>query len=124
MANSEFQPNHPLAWMRDKQTTRTVTDLLQQEVAILKPLAQSVKCLESSASTPADVGLFWLAFQAALKDIFMDSDKRSEPMLTEDTISDIRGIVNSRFDEMLQGPDRRVYLSTLFLDPREYFDRR
>lgn len=40
-------------------------------------------------------------------------------MLTEDIISEVRGIVNARFSEMIEGPDRQVYLSTLFLDPRE-----
>jgi hypothetical protein len=110
---------HPLLWMRDKPAVRTFEDLLRQEMALLEPFARSVKCLESSASTPADVCLFWLASQATLNDLFTDSDKRGELMLVEETISDVREIVNGRFAEMIQGPDRRMYISTLFLDPRK-----
>ncbi|KAF8595919.1 hypothetical protein BDV93DRAFT_514577 [Ceratobasidium sp. AG-I] len=85
--------------MRDISSVRTFTDLLTQEMSLLEPFARSAKCLESSASTPADVCLFWLATLAVLHDIFTDSDKRDELMLTENTISE-------------------VYLATLFLDFR------
>lgn len=105
--------------MRDKQAIRTFTDLLTQEMTLLEPFARSVKCLESSASTPADVALFWLASLAVLHDLFTDSDKRDELMLTEDTISDVRSIVNGRYTEMVEGLDCQVYLATLFLDFRE-----
>ncbi|KAF8600686.1 hypothetical protein BDV93DRAFT_608572 [Ceratobasidium sp. AG-I] len=109
-------PKHPLYWMRDKKEVRTFTDILTQEMSLLEPFARSVKCLESSASTPADVALFWLASLAVLHDTFTDSDKRDELMLTEDTITEVRSIVNGRYAEMVEGVDRQVYLSTLFLD--------
>ncbi|KAG9094908.1 hypothetical protein FS749_011541 [Ceratobasidium sp. UAMH 11750] len=86
-------------------------------MALLKPFARAVKCLESSASTPADVCLFWLASQATLNDIFIDSDKRADFMISEETIGDVRAIVNGRFSEMFDGSSRRMYISTLLLDP-------
>ncbi|KAB5589446.1 hypothetical protein CTheo_7114 [Ceratobasidium theobromae] len=109
--------NHPLQWMKDKQAIRSFVDTLQQEAALLEPFARSVKCLESSLSTPADVCLYWLACQAKLNDMFTDSDQRNDLMLPEATISDVCAIVNSRFSEMIEGQDRRMYISTLFLDP-------
>lgn len=106
--------------MRDKKEVRTFTDLITQEMSLLEPFARSVKCLESSASTPADVAFFWLASLAVLHNTFTDSDKRDELMLTEDTITEVRSIVNGRYNEMVKGADQQVYLATLFLDFREY----
>lgn len=102
--------------MRDKQLYRSFEDHLRQEKALLEPFARSVKCLESSASTPADVALFWFASLASLKDLFTDIEKRNDLMLTDQTISDVYACVNGRFTQMIDGPDRGMYISTLFLD--------
>ncbi|KAG9076086.1 hypothetical protein FRC06_009715, partial [Ceratobasidium sp. 370] len=111
------KPGHPLYWMRDKQAVRAFEDSLRLEMALLEPFARSVKCLESSASTPADVCLFWLASQATLNDMFTDSDKRADLMISEETIGDVRAIMNGQCSEMFDGSNRRMYISTLFLDP-------
>ncbi|KAG9095830.1 hypothetical protein FRC06_009372, partial [Ceratobasidium sp. 370] len=111
------KPGHPLYWMRDKQAVRAFEDSLRLEMALLELFARSVKCLESSASTPADICLFWLACQATLNDIFTDSDKQADLMISEDTIGDVRAIVNGRFSGMFDGSNHRMYISTLFLDP-------
>ncbi|KAF8601836.1 hypothetical protein BDV93DRAFT_607815 [Ceratobasidium sp. AG-I] len=112
----EVKPNHALYWMRDKQLYRSFEDHLRQEKALLEPFARSVKCLESSASTPADVALFWLASLASLDDLFTDTEKRNELMLTNQTISEVYACVNGRFTQMIDGPDRGMYIATLFLD--------
>ncbi|KEP46427.1 hypothetical protein V565_199460 [Rhizoctonia solani 123E] len=109
--------SHPLFWLRDKQAVRAFEDTLRQEMALLEPLARSVKCLESSASTVADVALFWLATQATLKDLSTDPLKRDELMLTEELIANVRRIMNARFAQMMEGPNRRMYLTALFLNP-------
>ncbi|KAF8596320.1 hypothetical protein BDV93DRAFT_563458 [Ceratobasidium sp. AG-I] len=114
----DVKASHPLYWMRDKQLYRSFEDHLRQEKAILEPFARSVKCLESSASTPADVALFWLASLASLDDIFTDAEKRNELMLADETISEVYACVNGRFNEMIEGPDRGMYIATLFLDFR------
>lgn len=93
--------------MRDKQAFRTFTDVLTQEMALLEPSARSFKCLKSNASTPADVALFWLTSLAVLHDMFTDSDKRDELMLTEDTIAGVQSIMNGRYLEMVEGNDRQ-----------------
>ncbi|KAG8726262.1 hypothetical protein FRC11_000475, partial [Ceratobasidium sp. 423] len=85
------------------------------------PFTRSVKCLESSTTTPADVALFWIASQATLNDIFTDSIQCSNLFPPgcdqEELISDVVSIVNGRFEEMIQGPHRRVYITALFLNP-------
>ncbi|EUC67579.1 DUF659 family protein, partial [Rhizoctonia solani AG-3 Rhs1AP] len=108
--------SHPLAWLRDKQAVRAFEDAISLEMALLEPIARSIKCLESSMSTVADVTLFWLATQATLNDYFTDPEKRDELILTEDIIRDVRGIMNGQFAQMIQGPERRMYTTALFLD--------
>ncbi|KAG8785226.1 hypothetical protein FRC12_017838 [Ceratobasidium sp. 428] len=103
--------------MKDKRALRMFEDTLRLELAILEPFARSVKCLESSASTPADVCLFWLASQATLQDLFLDDEKCIDLGLDEDTKGDIRAIANGRCSEVLGGPTRRMYITTLLLDP-------
>ncbi|KAG8730616.1 hypothetical protein FRC10_002557 [Ceratobasidium sp. 414] len=79
---------HPLAFLKDPQARRSFVNLLHLEMALLEPFARSVKRLESSASTPADVCLFWPASQATLLHYFTDKDARSEFMTTKDTVSE------------------------------------
>ncbi|KAG8754130.1 hypothetical protein FRC11_006850 [Ceratobasidium sp. 423] len=42
-----------------------------------------------------------------------------EPEEVEDLICDVLSIVNGRFAEMIEGWDRRVYITTLFLNPNQ-----
>ncbi|KDN33484.1 hypothetical protein RSAG8_13430, partial [Rhizoctonia solani AG-8 WAC10335] len=72
-------------------------DGLQLIRALLRPLARSITCLESSASTPGDC--------RSLK-------------LTEDLISGIYALVNGRFAELFDGSGQNIYFATLFLDFR------
>ncbi|KAG8726377.1 hypothetical protein FRC11_000261, partial [Ceratobasidium sp. 423] len=109
--------NHPLAWLCDKQAVRAFEDAITLEMALLEPIACSVKCLESSMVTMLNVTLYWLATQATLNDYFTDPEKRDELMLTEGIICDVHGIMNGRFAQMIQGPKHRMYTTALSLDP-------
>lgn len=37
-------------------------------------------------------------------------------MLVDETISAVYACVNGRFNEMIEGPDRGMYIASLFLD--------
>ncbi|KAG8717702.1 hypothetical protein FRC11_003711, partial [Ceratobasidium sp. 423] len=83
-------------------------------MALLEPIAQSVKCLEYSMVTVSDVTLYWLATQAMLNDYFTDPEKCNKLMLTEEIICDVRGIMNGRFAQMIQGPEHLYLESSIF----------
>ncbi|KAH7313222.1 ribonuclease H-like domain-containing protein [Rhizoctonia solani] len=111
---------HKLAWMKDTIQLREFKDHLQQLHAILRPLARSVVCLESSASTPGDIYYLWISIQSALCRIFTQSSQLGGLHLPESLISDIYMILNSRFAEVLDGSgnDGNVYLATSMPDFR------
>ncbi|KZV79764.1 hypothetical protein EXIGLDRAFT_846239 [Exidia glandulosa HHB12029] len=75
------------AFLRNPAFAGTYELELRQLVAILTPLNKSLKCLESSRSTLADVYLFWLAAMATLSDIF--TDHNDELHMPPDVIDDI-----------------------------------
>ncbi|KDN38659.1 hypothetical protein RSAG8_09334, partial [Rhizoctonia solani AG-8 WAC10335] len=60
----------PIYWMLDREKVDHFTAELHQLCTILEPFACSIKCLESSHSTPADVYIFWLAIIARLHELF------------------------------------------------------
>lgn len=53
---------------------------------------------------------------ASYKDIFA----RNDLDLKSNIIDAIRGIINFRYKQMIDGPSKDVYISTFFLDPRKY----
>lgn len=112
--------------MLDRDLQRKTEDRLEQLVAVLEPIARAVKCLESSHLTPADVYLFWLAILATLEELF---EKNDDPVvgvhLPQAVIDDIRKLVNACWLESTEDGNEgntnggTVYLSALFLNPRE-----
>ncbi|KEP46915.1 DUF659 family protein [Rhizoctonia solani 123E] len=88
---------------------------LRQLCTILEPFARSIKCLESSHSTPADVYIFWLAIIARLHELFKHNLTINGAGIPKGVMEEITSIVNSRHQEMFQNP---VYLAGFFLDIR------
>lgn len=111
---------HKLAWMKDINTFRAFKDRLHQLHLMLQPLARAVVCLESTASTPGDVYHLWIAVQATLHDLFLGSDRLGGLALPRTLVSDTRALVNGRFGEFLEGPEKQVYLTAFFLDFRKF----
>jgi hypothetical protein len=95
------------------------TEALQLEieltrlVEIIGPFAKSIKCLESSHSTAADVFVFWLATIAHLDQLFRD-DKLGIPGGVKE---DIRAITNRRFNGMINNGPTDIYLTAFVLNP-------
>ena len=80
---------------------------------VIAPFAKSIKCLESSHSTAADVYLFWLAIMAHLEDLF----RKTPYTLPNHVKEQIRAISNRRFDGMINHAPTDVYIAAFFLDP-------
>jgi hypothetical protein len=59
--------------------TKTLKHNLEQLLLVIDPTAKSIKCLESSYSTIADIYLFWLAIMASLE-YLIKNDKLALPM--------------------------------------------
>lgn len=102
--------------MLDLATVQMFTAELGQFVAVLEPLARSIKCLESSHSTAADVYLFWLAVLARYHELFVGNNTLQGIGLQGSVIEDIKSTVNGRHSEIFQGESQQVYLSAFFLD--------
>ncbi|TFY73650.1 hypothetical protein EWM64_g10362 [Hericium alpestre] len=85
--------------------------------AILAPIAKATKCLEAVETTVCDVYLYWLAVMATFQDMF-SSDNDNSLSLPYDLISKIRSLVNARYQEMIDGPGKEIYLTGFFLNPR------
>ncbi|KAF8593692.1 hypothetical protein BDV93DRAFT_584071, partial [Ceratobasidium sp. AG-I] len=107
-------------WMLDLATLQKFTEQLRQFVAVLEPLARSIKCLESSHSTAADVYLFWLAVLARYHELFIGNNTLQGIGLPGSVMKDIKSIINGRHSEMFQGDSQQVYLAAFFLDFREF----
>ncbi|KDQ13862.1 hypothetical protein BOTBODRAFT_95505, partial [Botryobasidium botryosum FD-172 SS1] len=101
-------------------SVHVMSGILKQLKAILEPLARAVKCLESTMSTPADVYLFWLAVMATYEELFQNNDEVDGLQLPPSVLEEIRGIINARYRQMIEDPEKVVYVSTLFLDPSEF----
>ncbi|KAL7284543.1 hypothetical protein ACG7TL_001835 [Trametes sanguinea] len=87
---------------------------LEELVAVLEPIAKSIKCLESTHSTVSDVYLFWLACTANTYDL-ITQDGVSIP---EAVKSDIRSAMNARWKQMIEDAPHDVYHTGFVLDPR------
>jgi hypothetical protein len=106
--------------MLDRESVDRFTMELRQLCSILEPIARSIKCLESSHSTPADVYLFWLAIVARLHELFKNNSTINGVGLPKSVMEDITSIVNSRHQEMFQKQSGPIYLAAFFLDIRKY----
>ena len=98
----------------------TFKNQLQQLVPILQPLAHACKCLESSKATAGDIYLFWLAVLATYEKLFTENDEINGLQLPDNVMEEICKIINAQWAELTSGPGKSVYISTLFLDPRNY----
>jgi hypothetical protein len=87
---------------------------LTKFVEVIGPFAKSIKCLESTHSTAADVYLFWLAIMSQLEELFRE-DKIKLPNNVKE---EIRAITNRRFNGMINDAPTDVYVAAFFLDPR------
>lgn len=83
-------------------------------VALLEPCAKSIKCLESSHSTPATVMKFWVATLAAYEELLKSAEVTR---LQKGTVEAIRMILNRRYKSMINNAPSDCYLTALFLDP-------
>jgi hypothetical protein len=91
---------------------------LRQLVLVLEPLARACKCLESAQSTPADIYLFWLAVLATYENLFSTNNDADGLQLPEEVVEEIRKVVNARWEMWTTGPEKKLYISTLFLNYR------
>jgi hypothetical protein len=76
---------------------------------------KAIACLESSQTDLSDIGLYYFAIGATLKQIF-DSD--NNPFSSEES-GQIRAIFNSRFREALSEGPTDAPISALYLHPRK-----
>ncbi|KII82917.1 hypothetical protein PLICRDRAFT_120092 [Plicaturopsis crispa FD-325 SS-3] len=90
---------------------------LTQLISILKPIAKSIACIESSMTTPADVYLFWLAILGSAKRLLDDP----EAGFSSENAGQIRAILNTRFREQIEEGPSDCYISAFYLDPRTCF---
>jgi hypothetical protein len=95
-------------------TTKTFEHELEQLLLIIRPVAKSIKCLESSHATASDVYVFWLAVMASLEDLIL-GDKLDLPM---HLVERIRRLCNYRFDKMINEGPSDIFVTAFFLDPR------
>lgn len=105
--------------MADRIAVFTFKEECTQLTRILEPIARACKCLESSEATLADVYLFWLAVLATYEKIISNNGNIDGLRLPNSVIEDIRKIVNARWDQAVGGPNKGIYLTALFLDPRK-----
>jgi hypothetical protein len=88
---------------------------LQRMLSVLEPIAQAVKCLESTQSTLVDVFIFWQAVLGRFSEVFTGS--RSGFSNTEQTR--IRRAVIHHYNETINDAPTDTYLLVFFLDPCE-----
>lgn len=86
---------------------------LSQLIAIGRPFAKAITCLESSHSTAGDVYLFWMAISASVKAV-LDATEYAIPLAVK---SQIRAIVNSRWKEIFEDENSGAHLTALYLNP-------
>ena len=83
------------------------------------PFARAIQCLESSHSTASDVLIFWLSVMCHLEELFKDNPDE----LSAEVMDDVRAISNQRFNGMINERPEDIYVTALFLDPRECADQ-
>lgn len=62
-------------------------------MAVGRPIANALECLEATASNPADVYLYWLAILAHMKETLKIA------MLPDEVNGQIQGIMTRQFNE-------------------------
>ncbi|KAG9024787.1 hypothetical protein FRB95_011059 [Tulasnella sp. JGI-2019a] len=87
---------------------------LTKIVAILEPIARSIKCFKLLHTTPADVMVFWMAALASYEKILSSSVLK----LPRSIVEDIRAILNKQFNEMTKDAPSDCYAATFLLEPR------
>lgn len=106
--------DHHAKFKPDTIATKTFEHDLEQLLLVIGPIAKSIKCLESSHSTVADVYLFWLAIMASLEDL-IENDKLA---LSMPVIEKIRRLCNWRFNKMINDSPSDIFITGFFLVPR------
>jgi hypothetical protein len=107
--------------MSNRTVVFTFKETCRQLTKLLEPIVRSIKCLESSLTTPADVYLFLLATLASYEDIFLKNDDIDGLGLPNNVMRDVRKIINVRWREITHGDNKVVYMAAFFLDPRMSF---
>lgn len=85
-------------------------------IAALEPLAKAIKCLEASETTPADVYAFFVATMSSYSDLF----STNKHCISAGAMTDMRAILNRRFNELINEAPDDVYLTCFFLHPSKY----
>ncbi|EUC60732.1 DUF659 family protein [Rhizoctonia solani AG-3 Rhs1AP] len=98
----------------DRKLIKLSSMELTNIVALLEPCAKSIKCLESSHSTPATVMKFWVATLGCCEDLLKSAEFKRMP---RDLIESIRLTLNRRFKAMINNAPLDCYLASLFLVP-------
>ncbi|KDR72460.1 hypothetical protein GALMADRAFT_142787 [Galerina marginata CBS 339.88] len=88
---------------------------LTQFVAVGEGIARCIECLEATAkataTNPADIYLYWLAMLARMRQTLETC------ALPDDVCGQIRGIINSRWQEFFINGPTNVHLSAFYLNP-------
>ncbi|TBU55402.1 ribonuclease H-like domain-containing protein [Dichomitus squalens] len=83
---------------------------------ILTPIARSLKALESTDATAADVFVFWLGIVSTLDDLFQRPE--FETGISQSLIKKVTTIINTRYKEIIDSTPTDVYFTAFFLHPK------
>lgn len=86
---------------------------LSQLLAVTGPPAKATKCLEAAFTMAADVFEFWLAIQAAFKDV----TKKNHIAIPGDVLEKIQHLCNYRFNQIINEAPSNIWVTTFFLVP-------
>ncbi|KAF4617260.1 hypothetical protein D9613_005661 [Agrocybe pediades] len=112
---SGFSLERNLSAIRDLVTSGKIDLLfeirLTQFLAVGRPFACAIQCLEAASANPADVYLYWLAIIASVKRALETCQ------LPDDVCGQIRGIINSRWQEFFIDGPTNAHLCAFYLHP-------
>ncbi|CAK5273903.1 unnamed protein product [Mycena citricolor] len=111
--NSQNKHGRNLSWMKNLREYTEFQLHVKQLLAVLEPIARTIKCLEGTQVTTGDIWMFFVAITAVLDDLFTSN----ELGIPDNTMDEIRGHVNNRFEQLIEGPDGGVYLAGFYLNP-------
>ncbi|KIY52238.1 hypothetical protein FISHEDRAFT_56000 [Fistulina hepatica ATCC 64428] len=87
---------------------------LRRFVALLRPFAHAIQCLEARNTTPADVFVYWLAVNAQIAEMF----DRAIGTAERRTAEVVRKVMNARWNRLINNPtSKNVYLLAFILTP-------
>jgi len=86
---------------------------LSQLLAVTGPPAKATKCLEAAFTTAADVFEFWLAIQAAFKEV----TNKNHIAIPCNVLERIRRLCNYRFNQIINEAPSDIWVATFFLVP-------